>query len=282
MISPGYVLISVSASPLQALHGIHPHVTHLLVNLPLLFGACCGFGVGALARCPGPLALWLYYALWKFDAAVESVLELIQPPVAAAEARGLPCFMDRSRVPHLSAVDMAARQRLRSGTLAIASSAASLAGVVLSLSIIASSVGVYSLIPHQEVLPCPPLSLPAAAAWLTISAATLSAVCGRACGSAVRVLLLGARAIGTPVCLLQASALLWISATPANSTCTCCATLCGVYVCVCCVDQVFWIVFNAVMVLLMGVAHQGGVVASVLATRSCSDVPCVRCGRCYG
>ena len=50
---------ALSAALLQALHGIHPHVTHLVVNLPMLFGAHLlrHRRLGTLSRTAGALAV---------------------------------------------------------------------------------------------------------------------------------------------------------------------------------------------------------------------------------
>jgi phosphatidylinositol glycan class Z len=167
-------------------HGIHPRVTHALVNLPLMFG---------------PLTLYLYYRLLRF---VQQTLWPSREP-KPAELAPVAAAIVGPRSP-------LARRRHRLGT---AQPQPHIDSHFLFAATVASGLVVLSLAPHQEARFLTPLLVPLTmlcCSWLAL---------GRVDDSQQ----------------WRSSALVarWL----------------------------LWLLFNGALVLLFGVAHQGGVVRAL-------------------
>jgi phosphatidylinositol glycan class Z len=169
-------------------HGIHPRVTHALVNLPLMFG---------------PLALYLYYRV--FRVAYQTLWPSREPDKAAAELAPVAAAIVGPKSP-------LARRRHRLGT---ALPQPHIESHFLFAATVASGLLVLSLAPHQEARFLTPLLVPLTmlcCSWLALAR------------------------IDDTVQQWRASLL---------------------------VRWLLWLLFNAVLVLLFGVAHQGGVVRAL-------------------
>lgn len=175
-----------SQSSNLAEHGIHPRVTHALVNLPLMFG---------------PLALYLYYRVFRV---LRQTLWATREP-KAAELAPVAAAIVGPKSP-------LARRRHRLGT---ALPQPHIESHFLFAATVASGLLVLSLAPHQEARFLTPLLVPLTmlcCSWLALARVDDDAQQWRA-----------------PLLVR------WL----------------------------LWLLFNAALVLLFGVAHQGGVVRAL-------------------